>query len=170
MLLALLLACEPEEPVLSGLEPPSSVEGPNAAPEPYRRAEGVYVDVQYLAGKSWQAVRDEVNAQLGDVQEIAELDPRDGREIRLERGFVREKEGRIYLVHVTLPRAMRRTAALHATGLPPQADDWHAFTHEYRLRWHGGFDRVRMGRIAADSEMVDWVEALRFDPRSSLQQ
>lgn len=169
MLLAFLLACDPKEPVLSGLAPPLEADG-EVQPEPYSKGEGVYVDVQYLAGKGWDEARDEVSVQMGDIVSIEELDPRDGREIRLERGFLRTKEGRIYVVYVDLPRPMRRTAALSATGLPPHADDWHAFTHEYRLRWHSGFDRIRMGRIEGDSQMVAWVEALRFNPRSALQQ
>ena len=168
MVLLLLLACEPTEPVLSGVAPPEVQHEPIDG-DFYVKAEGVYVDAQYIAGKSWGLVRDEVNAQMGDVAEVKDLG-RDGRQITLERGHIKESEGTVYLVHVTLPRPMRRTAALHATGLPPQADDWHAFTHEYRLRWHGNFDRIRMGRLEADSDMVAWVEAKRYDPRSSLQQ
>ena len=168
-MLLLLLACQPQEPVLSGITPPGELEASGEDPGVYLKGEGVYVDAQYIAGKNWEVIRDVVNAQMGDVQEIQDLG-RDGRELTLEKGFVREHEGQVYLVHVDLPRAMRRTAALHATGLPPQADDWHSFTHEYRLRWHGNFDRIRMGRIQADAEMVTWVEAKRYDPRSALQQ
>ncbi len=170
MLLVLLLSCDPKEPVLSGLAPPTDLAPGEEQLEPYSKGEGVFVDLQYLAGKGWEEARDEVSVQMGDILSIEDLDPRDGREIRLAHGFTRTKEGRIYLVHVALPRAMRRTAALSATGLPPQASDWHAFTHEYRLRWHSGFDRIRMGRIEGESQMVSWVEALRFDPRSTLQQ
>ena len=164
VLLQVLLACGPDEPILSGVAP---VEGPAAQAEvaPYEKDEGVYVDVLYLGGRTFDEVRGVVSQQLGDIQEVNDLGLRDGTEYVLERGRVKVKDGAIYLVHVDLERPMRQSSALAAIGLPPEVDSPYLLTTEIRLRWHAGFDRIRMGRASRDDDLVIWIEALKFDPR-----
>jgi hypothetical protein len=123
------------------------------------------VDVAHFAGRSLDAVRGELEEQLGEILEVVELSQRDGREIRLGRGLVREVNGGIYLVRVELPHPMRRSEAMRRVGLPPQVRKWLGFTNEWRASWLYGFERVRMGREERDSEFVVWVEALKSNPR-----
>lgn len=163
MWVLLLWGCGPAEPILTGV-PVTDANSADAA-TPYARDEGVYVDIMYLCGRNFGQVRGEVSIQLGDIQETNELGVTDGTEYVLERGRVKVKDDVVYLVHVDLPRPMRQSAALFATGLPPDVDRPYNLTNEVRLRWHSGFDRIRMGREARDSDMVVWVEALKFDPR-----
>lgn len=168
-LLLLLSSCgwlAADEPVLTGVP---DVEANPAQQEltSYALPKGVLVDMPFLAGQSWDQVRDQVGAQLGDIQGKTELDPRDGTEYLLERGKVRVKDGTIYLVHMDLPRPMRRGAALVAAGLPLQTDGWFSTTLEWRLRWTSGLERVRMGREQRDSEDVVWVEVLKWNPRNN---
>ncbi|HJN78300.1 MAG TPA: hypothetical protein QGF58_30585 [Myxococcota bacterium] len=159
----LIWGCGPSEPILPGVPvvDEESVEFETA----YERKEGVYVDIQFLGGRSFDEVRGEVSIQLGDIQEVNDLGVMDGTEYVMERGRVKVKDGTIYLVHVDLPRAMRQGPALHATGLPSDIDRPYNLTNEVRLRWHSGFDRIRMGREVREGDMVIWVEALKFDPR-----
>ena len=159
----LLWGCGPSEPILPGV--PVEADEAEAADAAYTRAEGVYVDVLYLGGRSWDEVRGEASIQLGDIQEVNDLGVLDGTEYVMERGRVKVKDGTIYLIHVDLPRPMRQAAALYAVGLPGDIDRPYNLTSEVRLRWHSGFDRVRLGREGRDTDMVIWVEALKFDPR-----
>ncbi|MCB9759216.1 MAG: hypothetical protein H6739_05210 [Alphaproteobacteria bacterium] len=175
--ISLVVACT-EEPILTGLEPQGGVpasmrvdagpEAPLAPPEPgpYQRPEGVLVDVSWLAGRSWDAARDQVSVQMGDIQAIHELDPRDGTEYVLEQGAVRVLDGVIYMVRVDLPRPMRRSTALFTAGLPTQVSRWYDLSDEWRLRWHAGFERIRVGKENRESEMAVWVEAMKWNPRT----
>ena len=158
-----LAACGQQEPILSGLRAAPSAQAPGA---PYVRPDHVLVDVSYLGGRSWEESRDVVDEQLGSIIERVELDPRDGVEIRLERGAVRVKDGQIYLITVTLPRPTRRAAALHSLNLPPQIDSWFSLTDELRARWEAGFERIRLGRSEPESEMIIWVEVMKWNPRT----
>ena len=163
----LFAACGPPEPVLPGVLRPQAEERGERAIESYERPDGVYVDVRYLAGESLDKVRDQVAIQLGDVQEIRPLDPRDGEEMILERGHLRLKEGVIYRVDVELPEPVPRSEALAMLGLPIQADRWYGTHREWLLRWTWGFSKIRMVREegAASPESVVLVELTRWDPR-----
>ena len=162
------LGCGPSEPVLPGVvsAPTETAEGLSLrAQQTYEKPPGVYVDVAYLCGRSLDAVRDDLSAQLGDIQASTTLSPKDGRELKLERGMVRVKDGRIYLVHVDLEGPLRRSTALQAVGLSPTVRKWNAFTHEFSTRHHAGFERIRMGRLEPDGEAVVWVEVMKASPR-----
>lgn len=163
MWIFLLWGCSPDEPILVGV--PVETEASNDEVQAYVRSEGVYVDIQYLGGRNYDEVRGEVSIQLGDAKEVNDLGVLDGTEYVLERGRVKVVDDTIYLIHVDLPRPMRQTTALYSTGLPADIDRPYNLTNEVRLRWHGGFDRVRLGRESREGDMVIWVEALKFDPR-----
>ncbi len=165
LLLLLAPGCGDDEPVLSASRVERARSTAEARPG-YEKPEGVLVDVQYLTGKSWESVRDEVSRQLGDVVSSRSLSLPEGREYVLERGVVSISEGRIYAIRVDLDEPMRRTEALALVGLPPQVDRWGGTHREYRLRWVWNFDRIRLGRTGPYSEHVDWIEVRRWDPRT----
>ena len=131
----------------------------------YEKPPGVYVDVGYLCGKSLESVRDQLSVQLGDIRASTALNPKDGKELVLERGRVRVKDGRIYLIRVELEGSLRRSTALQAIGLPPTVRKWNAFTHEFNTRHHAGFERIRLGRMEPGTEEVLWVEVMKASPR-----
>lgn len=165
----LVVACGyGSEPVLLGVQPEDAAEpSASVAPRQYQKPAEADVDIPYIAGRPWEEVRDIVNAQLGDVTAVRELDPRDGKEYQLTHGLVRVKDGLVYLVRVDFESPTRRSAALVNVGMAPQVDHWYELSGEFRLRWEGGFERVRMGRYEEGSEMVTWVEALRWNPRTN---
>ncbi len=162
--LTLAAACEPE-PVLQDLRPADAT-SPDQAVADYEKAEGVLVDVQYLTGKSWEAVRDEVSRQMGDMVDSRRTDLPGGYEYKLTRGVVSVAEGRIYQIRVDLDEPLRRSSALAVLGLPPQVSRWGVTHLEFRLRTVWNFDRVRMGRADTETEDVLWVEVRRFNPRA----
>lgn len=161
------ISCAIQEPVLLVLgdegDAADAVSG--SEPEVYEKAEDVLVDVARFAGRSLDEVRGELEEQMGATVAIVELNPREGREIRLGSGLVREVDGAIYLVRVDLPHPMRRSEAMRRIGLPPQVRKWLGFSNEWRAAWLYGFERVRMGREERGSEFVVWVEALKSNPR-----
>jgi len=140
---------------------PSEVREPPA----YEKPPGTFVDVKFLCGRTLSEVRDQLSIQMGDIQQIIELDPRDGRELVLERGRVRIKDDTIYMVRVQLQAPLRRSPALQAVGLPLTVRRWNSFTHEFNTRHHAGYDRIRMGRLEPESEAVTWVEVMKDNPR-----
>ena len=162
-----LAGCMSSEPVLVALGPAPSKAASESedANTPYQKPEGVLVDVVHLVTRSLDEARSDLEDQLGSVVEIVELDPQDGREIRMERGKVREVGGSIYLLWLELPRPMRRSEALMQLGMRSQVREWLGLTLEWRTSWTQGMERIRMGREERDSEFVVWVEVRRFDPR-----
>ncbi len=162
-----LAGCMSSEPVLValGTGPSEAASESESANTPYQKPESVLVDVIHLVTKSLNEARSDLEDQLGSVVEIVELDPQDGREIRLERGKVREVDGSIYQLWLELPRPMRRSEALMQLGMRPQVREWMGLTLEWRTSWVQGMERIRMGREEQDSEFVVWVEVRRFDPR-----
>jgi len=163
----LSVACIDREPVLSGVEEVAEVgTAPSEAVEDYEKPEGVLTDVQYLTGKSWPAVRDEVSRQMGDIVSSKPLPLPDGFEYELERGVVSVSEGLIYQIRVDLDEPLARTDALAIVGLPPQVDRWGGTHREFRLRWVWNFDRIRLGRLEPYNELVMWVEVRRWDPKA----
>ncbi len=162
-----LAGCMSSEPVLVALGPAPTEAGSEGeeANTPYQKPEGVLVDVTHLVTRSLDEVRSDLEDQLGSVVEIVDLDSRDGREIRMERGRVREVDGSIYLLWLELPRPMRRSEALMRLGMRSQVREWLGLTLEWRASWVQGMERIRMGREERDSEFVVWVEVRRFDPR-----
>ncbi len=161
------LGCMSAEPVLTGL---SSTPAAESSPEGsgaiiYERPNGVLVDVPYMVGKSLNVARVVLEVQMGALQDVQEVGSREGREIVFERGHVRELDGTIYLVHVDLPRPMRRSEAMRTVGLPSQVREWLGAALEWRTSWVHGMERVRMGREERGSEFVTWVEVRRYNPR-----
>lgn len=176
-LLLLALACGDPAPVMQAVQPattPEAIAEKRAAAElraspanveaTYAKPEGVYVDAHFLGGRSYDAVRAEVEAQLGAVVEERE-GVSGGREIVFERGTLRIVDGRIQMVEVPLPEPVRRTAALGMLGFPPATGDYKALALEFRLVNEWGFRRLRLVRAARGSEDVVRVQAWKFsDP------
>ena len=178
-LLALLLlaACGSDEPVLTAVPEPgaASTTDPTPgepllsektgttpapeAPQPYRKADGVLVDVRYLGGKVYGEVRDVVADQLGALQSSQDLPGDNGRQMVFERGELRLVEDRIIRVRVPLEPALRRADALQATGFPNAVGHYITLHREYRLNHEWGFRRIRMMRENGTSELVTAVDA-----------
>ena len=159
-----MVACS-SEPVLVSLE--GDLDGTAAeekAVEPYAKPAGVFVDVAYLGGRLWREAQGEVELQMGQIQRKVEHE-RDGVEFELDRGRVWVVEGEIQMLRVELPYAMRRSQALESIGLPAQVREWFGNRRDWVTRHSAGFDRIRMGREEADSELVLWVEARKFNGR-----
>lgn len=173
-LLLLALGCGDPEPVLQAVEPPSTPEAvaeKRAAAERrtspanveaiYQKPEGVYVDARYLGGRGYDAVRPEIEQQLGAV--VEERPPASGgREIVFERGTLRLVGNRIQMVEVPLPEPLRRSEALARLGFPPATRDYKELALEYRLLNEWGFRRIRFVRAARDSEEIVRVQAWKF--------
>ena len=127
LLLRVLLACDPPDPVLSGIPegpllaapPTSDVE--NDQPEPveaYVKPPEVHVDIRHLCGQQFDAVRADLIEQLGERQRVRVLDAVRGREIQYERGRVRVLDGVVYMMSVPLNEPMYRRVAFERTGFP----------------------------------------------------
>ena len=174
LLLRVLLACDPPDPVLSGIPegpllaapPASDVE--NDQPEPveaYVKPPEVHVDIRHLCGQQFDAVRADLIEQLGERQRVRVLDAVRGREIQYERGRVRVLDGVVYMMSVPLNEPMYRRMAFERTGFPAFSGAAIQLSGEYRITNEWDFRRIRMKRVARDAEMVNHVEAWRWLPR-----
>ena len=160
----ILISCS-SEPVLVGLAEDHAAEGTaDAGPQRYEKSEAVMVDLAYLAGRGWNEVRGEAELQMGRIEGRVDRG-RDGTEIQLAKGLVRVVDEQVQLIRVELPYAMRRSQALEMLGLPPQVREWHGNERDWVTQHNFGFERIRMGRDAPDSELVVWVEARKFNAR-----
>lgn len=156
-----LLACRSTEPVLSGVVRAEQAPQESA----YAKPEGVWIDVSAFAGASFEQVRGLLSLQLGDVVETVDLPAGKGRKLVYKDAQIWEVDGRIYQVRVDLPRPTRREPALLSLNIPPQIDRPAALSGEVRVQWHGGFERVRLGRSERWAELFTWVEVRAFDPK-----
>lgn len=179
LLALLLLACERQEPVLTGIpavpllsDLPSAEDNrfaqanpaPPAAPAAYVSAPGVYVDVLHLGGKTFTTERDIVLQVMGELLESRDLPPGKGQEWVFVRGSLCTLDDRIYRITVPLPAPMRRDQALSSLGFPAIVSEYITFSGEFRLNHEWGFRRIRMKRAAPDSEEVIEVDAWRWVP------
>lgn len=175
-LVLVMVACGEPEPVVRGVPRATTVaevaerraaEELRATPAnvdvTYTKPDGVWVDVRYFGGRTWEGARAEAERQLGAVLEEEER-PDGDREVRLERGTVRLRDGRIVMVEVTLPEPLRRSESLAALGFPPTADRYLALALEYRLTNAWGFRRIRLIRAERDSEDIVRVQAWKAAP------
>ena len=174
LLLFALLACDPPDPVLSGIP-----EGPILAPlapeavdnersesvQTYVKPPEVHVDIRHLCGQQFDAVRADLIDQLGERQRVRVLDAVRGREIQYERGRVRVLDGVVYMMSVPLNEPMYRRVAFERTGFPAFSGAAIQLSGEYRITNEWDFRRIRMTRVARDAEMVNHVEAWRWLPR-----
>ena len=165
MLWLLSIACL-REPVLVGVEEEAAADGETAPDETatYEKDPGVQVDCVHLTGKPFDAARDAIGQQLGDIVAVEDLGD-DGRLLRLQRGEVREFEGIVYQARFELEAPLRRGDALVAAGLRPQIDRWYGTHREWLVRWTQGFGRLRLGKHPTDPELVEWVECTRWFPK-----
>lgn len=173
-LLLLLLACGDPEPVIQAVAPPRTPTqiaeeraraelrtSPANVEATYVKPEGVYVDARYLGGRQYDAVRAEIEQQLGAVLEDRPATEK-AREIVFERGSLRVVDGAVQMVEVPLPEPVRRSEALALLGFPPATGEYKAFALEYRLLNEWGFRRLRFVRAARGSEEITSVQAWKF--------
>lgn len=168
---------EPPAPVLSAMPAPASVDAvtakrleqerrttPGAVDPGYARADGVYIDLRYFGGRSWDAARAEVERQFGPVME--ETTPAGAatgeRDVRLLRGSIHLRDNRIQKMTVPLPEPVRRSEALALLGLPPFVGNYNSLALEFRLTNEWGFRRIRFLRTERGAEEIESVEALSF--------
>jgi hypothetical protein len=171
LLLASLLlgsACGPDEAIVTAIpaEPLlAPVEGQRLGPDgSYHRPAGVRIDASYLSGRPLGAVRDVLMEQAGAVQETRELPAGGGTELVLERARVRVRDELIYQLTVPLDPPLRRAEAIEALGFPPASARFVTLHREFRLHHAWEQRRVRLRRVAPDSDFVDQVEVWKFVP------
>jgi hypothetical protein len=175
----LLVACACGEPVLQGVpeqrllaEPaaapdddaPVDAAARSANPELYEKPDHIYVDANWIGGRSFREARGIVQQQLGSLQATEALPSSKGDELRFERGTLRVLDDRIYYVLVPLPEPSRRDLALADLGFQPVVGEWLATHRAYRLNHERGYRRLRLLRLDAEGEFVTAVEAWKWIP------
>lgn len=184
MLILLVLACFTDEPVVSVVPDPDRVaaarekreteelrSSPQQIEAGYQKADGVWVDVRFLGGRSYTLVREHVARQLGALLEETTLPGDGGRELRFERATLRlagDKIDMIDMIDVPLPEPVRRSEALRITGFPDQVPrNWIALSGEFRLTNAFEFRRILFKRSAPGSEDIVSVQAWKTPPGAS---
>jgi hypothetical protein len=158
----------PVEEVTSKREAEALRASPAAIEARYQKAEGVYVDARYLTGRSYSAVREQVEAQLGPVLTEEELTGDGGKRVRFERGVAQVGDDTIYMLELPLPEHLRRTEALAVLGFPPATGEYQVTNKQFRLLNTWGFRRIIFHRVEAGSEEIDRVEVWKETPMDRL--
>jgi len=156
--------CASEPVLLSVEEVATPEEVVKEEVKPYAKPEGVFVDVGFFGGRLWNEARAEAEIQMGEIRSRVEH-RRDGIELRMGKGSFWIVDDKVQQIRVELPSLMRRSQAMEFLGLPPQVREWHGNERDWVTHHVFGFDRIRMGRHEADSELVVWVEARKFSGR-----
>lgn len=164
--------CE-DEPVLQAIDAPAILDEVPSADErlstkdmiDYQKQEGVYVDVRYLGGRSWNDAQPTLSDQLGNLQDSIELPMRQGTHYLYEKGSVYIYEDKVYRIDLSLPEELRRSAVLQILGFPEQVDKYLITHREYVLENEWEFRRIRMKRVSTENELVNEVSAWKFSPQ-----
>ena len=162
-----------DEPVLQAIDAPTILDAVPSADErlatkdivEYQKKEGVYVDVRYLGGRSWNDAQPTLSDQLGKLQDNLELPMRQGTRYIYDKGSVYIYEGQIYRIDLALLEELRRSAVLQILGFPEQVDKYLITHREYVLENEWEFRRIRMKRVGTDNELVNEVSAWKFSPQ-----
>ena len=174
-------ACSGEEPVLQGVPeapllteqgvdgadeatPERPVARRSANPELYERPEEIYIDVNWMGGRSYREARAVVTEQLGALQDTRDLGETKGQELQFERGRLRLAGDQIYFVYVPLPQPTRWGLALYDTGFSSPVTKVLETHRAYRFNNERGFRRIRLTRLDNASEFVTAVEAWKWIP------
>ena len=172
ILTAALTACDPPEPVISGIPAQPLLSATDAAPKkepklaaPYAKPKDVYVDVRHLCGKRFEAIRDQLFDQLGTRQNTRDLGEVYGQEIQYTRGRIRLLDGIVYMMSVPLLEPMYRRQALQQIGFPAQTSNVLSYSGEFRINNQWDFRRLRLKRSARDAETVNEIDVWRWLPR-----
>lgn len=162
------LGCGPDEPMVTAipsaplLQPEDGARiGPDGS---YHLPPGVLIDAQHLSGRGLPGVRDILMQQAGATVETATLPADGGTEMVLERARVRVRDDVIYMIQVPLDPPLRRAEAIESLGFPPASGRFVTLHREYRLHHEWEQRRVRLRRIAPNSDYVDQVEVWKFVP------
>ena len=168
-----MFACFSSGPVVQGVQDAATVTAKRQAQEvkatpenlvvTYQKPAGVYVDVRYFGGKSYNAVRPQLAEQLGALLNDTDIGIQ-GSELNFERGLLRVKEDNIYMLEIPLPEPLRRTEALGVLGFPPANQDYLNTTLEFRLNNVWGFRRLRFLKAERGGEECNKVQAWKSEP------
>jgi hypothetical protein len=166
------LACDPPEPVISGIpskpllsDAKEKNEKPSRTPTLYSKPNDVYVDVRHLCGKRLEAIREHLHDQLGVRQSRRDLGERSGHEIQYTRGRIRVLDGVVYMMSIPLIEPMYRREALQKTGFPAQTTSVLSYSGEFRMNNQWEFRRIRLRRTKRDAETISDVDVWRWLPR-----
>jgi hypothetical protein len=172
-LFLLIFACRESSPVLQGIEEPEILNDITSAsqnrtvekkPKVYQKADGVYIDVFYLGGRSFSETRGILAEQFGDLTESMELPMNNGMKYQFEKGHIQVLEDEIYLIKVPLPEVMRRSQTFQIFGFPEQIDKYMITHKEYRVENQWEFRRFRLRRDSEKNEFVTHFEAWKWVP------
>lgn len=159
-----LLASPEPEPAQADAGPADEAPRRSANPALYEKPDDLYIDLNWMVGRSYRDARPVLLDQLGALQEVQELDSVRGQVLRFERGELRVVDDKVYYGLVTLPSPLRRDEALADTGFLPAVGKWITTHRAYRLNNERGFRRVRLLRVDAEGERVSAVEAWKWIP------
>jgi len=172
LLAAVFVACDPPEPVISGIPSQPLLSAPEEeAPKkpkvskPYVKPQDTYVDVRHLCGQRLESVRDHIHDQLGRRQNTRDLGEVLGREIQYTRGRIRVLDGVVYMMSIPLIEPMYRRQALQQTGFPAQTSNVLSYSGEFRINNQWDFRRIRLRRSQRDAETISEVDVWRWLPR-----
>ncbi|MFT5685654.1 MAG: hypothetical protein ACI8RZ_006608, partial [Myxococcota bacterium] len=160
IIIAMLLGCREETPVLTGIPEEALLQGtasaaqrrdqlsedlPEADTTPYEIPEGVYIDISRVTSRPFRDSRDEIGDQLGELLSTRQL--HDGvTEMTFDRAVIRMSDDRIFMIRVTLPQPLRRSESLQLLGFPLFVDNYLSFHREFRLNHEWDFRRIRLKR------------------------
>jgi hypothetical protein len=131
----------------------------------YVKAEGLHIDIPYLAGRYFADIPAAViEDQLGEVMIREEL-PGDEDHVICARAEVWLHEGRIYRLRKRLAHPMDLPTALGTSGFP--LDIGRPIEAARELRWNRTFSmrRIQLFKNEKDPRLVDSIEVYRFLPR-----
>lgn len=172
ILTAVLTACDPPEPVISGIPAQPLLSPDDETPKQetktvarYTKPKDVYVDVRHLCGQRFEVIRDQLYDQLGARQNTRDLGEVYGKEIQYTRGSIRMIDGIVYMMSIPLLEPMYRRQALQTIGFPAQTSNVLSYSGEFRINNQWEFRRLRLKRSARDAETVKEVDVWKWLPR-----
>ncbi len=165
-LLLFLSACPSDAPQTSLIqEAQEREERANSAPA-YVKAEGLHIDIPYLAGRSWDSLAPEVIADQLGTELGRQADERWGiTQIDFGNRQVHVYQGRIQYISYTFDAPMDPSTAMGVCGFPLRLPERIDSTMEIRLVHYWGLRQISLRRVEKKSDMIGEIRVTVVRPQ-----
>jgi hypothetical protein len=146
------------------LRPGEPTTRPPAPRVPYKKRDGLHIDIPFLAGRRLADLEGEILLdQVG--QEVEREDEAGRTHITFERAELWVEDGKIYRVQKLLAHPMDVPTALGTSGFPLDLGQPISGVNEVRWNHAWNMRRVRLLRTAADPARYDTIDVWKTIPR-----
>ena len=161
-----LQACQSDAPQSSLIQEAQEREERAKSAPTYIKAEGLHIDIPYLAGRSWETMDPEVIADQLGTEVGRQTDERWGiTQIDFGNRQVHVYQGRIQYISYIFDAPMDPSTAMGVCGFPLRLPERIDSTLEIRLVHYWGLRQISLRRVEKKSDMIGEIRVWVVRPQ-----